>query len=44
LARVDVDLRVPGGLRTLSPTHPSYVGRYGGDQNVERPARTTKAR
>lgn len=33
LARVDVDLRVATGLRTLSPTHPSYQGRYAGDQS-----------
>jgi glycogen debranching enzyme len=32
LARVTVDLATPFGLRTLAPSHPSYVGTYGGDQ------------
>lgn len=32
LSRVEVELLVSSGLRTLTPTHPDYIGHYGGDQ------------
>jgi predicted glycogen debranching enzyme len=32
LARVELDLLTPYGLRTLAPGHPAYAGAYRGDQ------------
>ena len=32
LAKVELDLLTPFGLRTLAPDHPAYVGAYRGDQ------------
>lgn len=34
LAKVELDLLTPFGLRTLAPDHPSYVATYRGDQRT----------